>query len=137
MYDGVVGVGDGLDDLDGTPQTTEQNRQRHQGQLHAFNAKRANQQGSVVETNSGRVSDAPSGGGEGNASLRSSKGGGGRGGSDSTNNTMGSGNESALTSPSLQDSGEGTDGGRDGESAPPSHVFFYSTSTSNNGEGVV
>ena len=30
VYDGVD-VGDGLDDLDGTPQTTEENRQRCQG----------------------------------------------------------------------------------------------------------
>ena len=55
VYDGV-GVGDGLDDLDGTPQGTEEHRQRYQGQLRP---KRANRQGSVVKTNSGGVSDAP------------------------------------------------------------------------------
>ena len=63
VYDGV-GVGDGLDDLDGTPQKTEENRQRCQGQLRAFNTKCTNRQGSVVETNSGRVSNAPSRDGE-------------------------------------------------------------------------
>ena len=99
VYDGV-GVGDGLDDLDGTSQKTEENRQRCQGQLRAFNAKLTNRQGSVVETNSGRVSNAPSRGGGGNSPLRSRTGGGGRSGSDSANNTVGSGNESALTSPS-------------------------------------
>ena len=62
VYEGV-GVGDGLDHLDGTPQKTEENRQRCQSQLRAFNAKRTNRQGSVVETNSGRVSNAPSRGG--------------------------------------------------------------------------
>ena len=41
VYDGVT-VGNGLDDLDGTPQKTEKNRQRYQAQLRAFNAKRAN-----------------------------------------------------------------------------------------------
>ena len=135
VYDGV-GVGDGLDDLDGTPQKTEEHRQRYQGQLRAFSAKRANRQGSVVETNSGRVSNAPSKGGEGNSLLRSSKGGGGRGGSDSANNPVGSGNESAPTSLSSQDGGEGTGGGREGKSAPPSHPPSYSTSTSDSGEGV-
>ena len=63
VYDGVS-VGDGLDDLDGTPQKMEENRQRCQGQLRAFNTKRTNRQGSVVEANSGRVSNAPSRGGE-------------------------------------------------------------------------
>ena len=63
VYDGV-GVGDGLDDPDGTPQKTGERWQRYQGQLYALNAKRANRQESVVETNSSRVSDAPSGGGE-------------------------------------------------------------------------
>ena len=47
---------------------------------------------------------------------------------------MGSGNESAPTSPSSQDGGEGTGGGREGKSAPPSHA--PSTSTSNSGERV-
>ena len=59
LYDGVD-VRDGLDDLDGTPQKTNERRQRYQRKLHAFNAKRTNRQGSVVETNSGRVSNAPS-----------------------------------------------------------------------------
>ena len=113
MYDGV-GVGDGLDDLDGTPQ--EENRQRCKGQLRAFSTKRTNRQGLMVETNSGRVSNAPSRDGEGNSSLRSRTGGGGRSGSDSANNTMGSGNKSALTSPPSQDGGRGTGGGREGES---------------------
>ena len=99
VYDGV-GVGDGLDDLDDTPQLTDERRQRYQRKLRAFNAKRTNRQGSVVETNSGRVSNAPSRGGEGNSSLRSRTGGGGRSGSDSANNTVGSGNESAPTSTS-------------------------------------
>ena len=40
VYDGV-GVGDGLNDLDGTPQK-EKNRQRCKGQLRAFNTKRTN-----------------------------------------------------------------------------------------------
>ena len=135
VYDGV-GVGDGLDDLVRTLQKTEGNRQRYQGQLRAFNAKRANRQGSVVETNSDRVSNALSRDGKGNSSLRSRIGGGGRSGSDSVNNTMGSGNETAPTSPSLQDGGEGTGDGREGESASPSHAPFYSTSTSDSGEGV-
>ena len=65
VYDGV-GIGDGLDDLDGTPQN-EENRWRCKGQLRAFNTKRTNRQGSVVETNSGRVSNAPSRDGEGNS----------------------------------------------------------------------
>ena len=100
VYDGV-GVGDGLDDLEGTPQKTEEHRQLCQGQLRAFNAKCANRQRSVVETNSGcRVSNAPFRGGEVNSSLRSSNGGGGRDGSDSAKNIVGSGNESAPTSPS-------------------------------------
>ena len=131
VYDGV-GVSDGLDD--GTPQKTEENRQQCQGQLRAFNAKRTNRQGSVVETNFGRVSNAPSRGGEGNSSLRSRTGGGGRSGSDSANNIVGSGNESAPTSPSSQDGGEGTVDGNEGESAPPSQA--PSTSTSDSGERV-
>ena len=134
-YDGV-GAGDGLDDLDGTPQEAEEHRQRYQAQLRAFNAKRANRQGYAVETTSGGVSDAPSGDGEGDSSLRSSNGGGGSGGSDSTNNTVGGGHESAPTSPSYQDGGEGTSGGREGESAPPPPAPSYSTSTSDSGEGV-
>ena len=59
VYEGV-GVGDGLDDLDGTLQKTKEHRQRYQAQLRAFNAKRANRQGSVVETNFCGVSHAPS-----------------------------------------------------------------------------
>ena len=90
----------------------------------------------VVETNSGRVSNTPPRGGEGNSYLRYGTGGGGRSGSDSANNTVGSGNESAPTSPSLQDGGEGTGGGREGETAPPSHALSYCTSTSDSGEGV-
>ena len=50
---GGVGVGDGLDDLDGTPHKTDERRQRYQGQPRAFNVMRANRQGSVVETNPG------------------------------------------------------------------------------------
>ena len=135
VYDGV-GVSDGLDDLDVTPQKTDERRQRYQRKLRALNAKRTIRQGLVVDTNDGRVSNAPSRGGEGNSSLRSRTGGDGRSGSDSANNTVGSGNESAPTSPSSQDGGEGTGGGREGESAPPSHAPSYSTSTSNSGEGV-
>ena len=135
VYDGV-GVGDGLGDLDGTPQKADERRQRYQGRLCAFNAKRANRQGSVVETNSVGVSDAPSGGGEGNSSLRSSNGGSCSSGNDSANNTVGRGNESAPTSPSSQDGGEGTRGGREGEAAPPPHAPSYSTSTSDSGERV-
>ena len=90
----------------------------------------------MIETNSGRVSNAPSRGGEGNSFLRSRTGGGGRNGSDSTNNTVGSGNESAPTTPSSQDGGEGNGGGREGESAPPSHAPSSSTSTADSGEGV-
>ena len=135
VYDGV-GVSDGLDDLDVTPQKTDERRQRYQRKLRALNAKRTIRQGLVVETNSGRVSNAPSRGGEGNSSLRSRTGGDGRSGSDSANNTVGSGNESAPTSPSSQDGGEGTGGGREGESASPSHAPSYSTSTSDSGEGV-
>ena len=89
----------------------------------------------MVGNNSGRVSNAPSRGGEGNSSLCSRTGGGGRSGSDSANNTVGSGNESALTLPSSQDGGESTGGGREGESAPPSHALSYSTSASDSGEG--
>ena len=133
VYDGVD-VGDGLDDLDGTPQTTEENRQRCQDQLCAFSTKRTNRQGSAVENYSGRVSNAPSRGGEGNSSLGSRTGGGGRSGSDSANNIVGSGNESAPTSPSSQDGGEGTGDGREGESAPPSQA--PSRLASDNGEGV-
>ena len=69
-----VGVGDGLDDLDGTPYEAEEHRQWYQAQLCTFNAKRANRQGCVVDTASGGVSDAPSGDGEGDSSLRSSNG---------------------------------------------------------------
>ena len=90
----------------------------------------------VVETNSGRVSNAPSKGGEGNSSLRSRTGGGIRSGNDSANNAVGSGNEFAPTSPSTQDGGESTGGGGKGETAPPSHAPSYSASTSDSGEGV-
>ena len=135
LYDGVD-VRDGLDDLDDTPQKTDERRKRYQRKLRAFNTKRINRQGSVVETNSGRVSNAPSRGGEGNSSLRSRTGGGGSSGSDSASNTVGSGNESAPTSISSQDGGEGTGGGREGESASPSHAPSYSTSTPDSGEGV-
>ena len=90
----------------------------------------------MVETNSGRISNAPSRGGEGNSPLRSRTGGGGRSGCHSANNTVGSGNESAPTSISSQDGGEGTGGDREGESAPPSHAPCYSTSTPDSGEGV-
>ena len=58
------------------------------------------------------------------------------GGSDSTNNTVGSGKESAPSSPYLQDGREGTGGVREGEPSPPSHAPSYSTSTSDSGEGV-
>ncbi|CAM9854617.1 unnamed protein product, partial [Ascophyllum nodosum] len=109
-------------------QKTDEHRQRYQRQLRAFDAKRANRQGSVVETASGRVSNAPSRGGEGNSSLGSSNGARGRGGSDFASNTVGSGNESAPTASSSQDGREGTGGGREGESAPPSHAPSYSTS---------
>ena len=68
--------------------------------------------------------------------MRSSYGGGGRSGSDSANNTVGSGKESALTSPSSQDVREGTGGSREGESVPLSRAPSYSTSTSDSGEGV-
>ena len=132
LYDGV-GVGDGLDDLDGPLQKTEKHRQRYQAQFCTFNAKRANRQGSMIETNSGGVSDAPSGGGEDDSSLRSSNGGGA---SDFTNSTVESGNESTPTSPSSQDGGKATGGGREGVSVPPSPAPSYSTSTSNREEGV-
>ena len=135
VYDGV-GVGDGLDSLDGTPQKTDERRQRYQRKLRAFNAKRTNRQSSVIENNSGRVSNAPSRGGEGNLSLSSRTGGGGRSGSDSTNNTVGSGNETASTSQFSQDGGEGTGNGWEGESVPPSHAPSYSISTPDSGEGV-
>ena len=131
VYDGV-GVGDGLEDLDGIPQKTEEYRQRYQAPLRAFNAKRANRQGSLVETNSSGVSDAPSGGKKGDSSLRSSNGGGGRGGSDSANNTVGA-VTSPRQSPSLQDGGEGTGSGQEGESASPSSAPFYSPSTPDSG----
>ena len=134
--DVFVYVGDGLDDLDGTPQKTDERRQRHQRKLCAFNAKRANRKESVVETNSDRVSDAPSWSGEGNSSLCSRTGGGGRSGSDSANNTLGSGNESASTLSSSQDGEEGTGGSREGKLAPPSHAPSYSTFTSDVWEGV-
>ena len=135
FYDGVD-VRDGLGDLDGTPQKTDERRQRCQRKLRAFNAKRTDRQGLVVETNSGKVFNAPSRDGEGNSSLRSRTGGGGRSGSDSANSTVGSGNESAPTPTFSQDGGEGTGGSREGESAPPSHAPSYSTSTPNSGEGV-
>ena len=135
LYDGVD-VRNGLDDLDGTPQKTDERGKRYKRKLRAFNAKRTNRQDSVVETNSGRVSNAPSRGREGISSLRSRTGGGGRNGSDSANSTVGSGNESAPTSTSSQDDGEGIGGGREGESAPPSHAPSYSTSTPDSGEGV-
>ena len=135
LYDGVD-VRDGLDDLDSIPQKTDERRKRYQRKRRVFNIKRINRQGSVVETNSVRVSNAPSRGGEGNSSLRSRTGGGGSSGSDSASNTVGSGNESAPTSTSSQDGGEGTGGGRESESAPPSHAPSYSTSTPDGGEGV-
>ena len=90
----------------------------------------------MIETSSGRVSNAPSRGGGGNSFLRSRTGGGSRSGSDSTNKSVGSGNESAPTTPSSQDGGEGTGGGREGESAPPSHAPSFSASTPDSGEGV-
>ena len=90
VYDGV-GVGDGLDDLDGTPQKTEEHRQRYKAQLCGFNTKRANRQGWVVETNSSGMADAPSGGEEGDLSLRSSNKGGGSGGNDFAKNIFGGG----------------------------------------------
>ena len=99
VYDGV-GVGDGLDDLDGTPQKTDERWQRYHRKLRAFNTKRTNRQDSVVDTNSGRVSNAPSRGGEGNSSLRYRTGGGGRSGSGSANSIVGNGNKSAPTSTS-------------------------------------
>ena len=135
VYDGV-GIGDGLGDLDSTPQKTDERRQRYQRKLRASNTKRTNRQGWLVETNSGKVSNASSRGVEGNSSLRSRKGGGGKSGSDSANNSVGSGNESAPTSTSSQDGGEATGGGRESESAPASHVPSYSTSTPDSGEGV-
>ena len=52
------------------------------------------------------------------------------------NNTVGSGNESRPTSSSSHESGEGTGGGREGESALPPPAPPYSTSTSDSGEGV-
>ena len=135
LYDGVD-ARDGLDDLDGTPQKTDERRKRYQRKLRAFNTKRTNRQGTVVEHNSGRVSNAPFRGGEGNSSLRSRTGGGGSSGSDSASNTVGSGNESAPTSTSSQDGGERAGGGRKGESAPPSRAPSYFTSTPDSGEGV-
>ena len=90
----------------------------------------------MVETNSGGVSDAPSGGGEGKSALRSGNGGGDISGSDSANNTVGSVNESAPTSSSSQDGGEDTGSGWEGEPAPPSPAPSYSTSTSESGEEV-
>ena len=135
VYDGV-GVGDGLDDLDGTLQKTDERRQMNHRKLRAFNAKRTVRQGSVIEANSGRVPNAPSRGGEGNSSLRSRTGGGGKSGSDSANNIVGSGNKSAPTSTSSQDGGKDIGGGREGESAPPSLAPSYFTSTPDSGEGV-
>ena len=49
---------------------------------------------------------------------------------------MRSGNESAPISPFLQGGGEGTGGGREGESVPLSHAPSYSTFSSDSGEGV-
>ena len=49
---------------------------------------------------------------------------------------MGSGNESAPTSTSSQNGGEGTGGGREGESVPPSHAPSYFTSTPDSEEGI-
>ena len=135
VYDGV-GVGNGLDDLDATPQKADERQQWYQRNLRVFNAKRTNRQGSVAKINSGRFSHAPSRGREGNSYLRSRTGGNGRSGSDSANNIVGSGSESTPTSTSSQDGGEGTGGGREGDSAPPSHAPSYSTSTSDSGEGV-
>ena len=135
VYDGV-GVGDDLDDLDGTPKKTDERQQRYHRKLRAFNAKRTNRQGSVLETNSGRVFNAPSRGGEGNSSLRSRTGGGDRSGSDSANIIVRNGNKSAPTSTSSQDGGEDTGGGREGELAPLSDALSYSTSTTDSGEGV-
>ena len=135
VYDGV-GVGDGLDDLDITPQKTDERRQRYQRKFRAFNAKCTNRQGSLVETNSDRVSNALSRGEEDNSSLHSRTGECGRSGSDSANNTVGSSNESTPISPSSPDGGEGTGGGREGESAPPSHAPSHSTSTPDKGEGI-
>ena len=90
----------------------------------------------MAETNSGRVSNALSRGGEGNSPLRSRTGGGSRSGSDTANSTVGSGNESAPTPTSSQDGGEGTGGSREGESAPTSHAPSYFTSMPDSGEGV-
>ena len=127
---------DDLDDLEGTPQKTDERQKRYQRKLGALNTKRTHRQGSVVETNSGRAFNAPSRGGEGDLTLRSRTGGGGRSGSDSANNTTGSGNESAPTSTSSQESGKGIGGDREGESAPPSLAPSYSTSNPDSGEGV-
>ena len=135
LYDGVD-VREGLDDLEGSPQKTDERRQRHQRKLRAFNAKRTNRQGSVVETNFGRVSSAPSRGGGGNSSLRSRNRESGRSGSDSANSIVGSGNEFAPTPTSSQDGGEGTGGSREGESALPPHAPSYSTSMPDSGEEV-
>ena len=87
----------------------------------------------MAESASSGVFDAPFGGGEGGSSLRSSNGGDGSGGSDSSNNTVRGGNKSAPTLPSSQDGGEGTGGGREGESVTPSLAPSYSTTTSDCG----
>ena len=89
----------------------------------------------MLWTASGGACDAPSGGGKGKSSLPSSNEGGGRSGSDSANNTVRYGKESTPTSPSSQDGGKGTGGGREGESTPPSPAPSYSTPTSDSGEG--
>ena len=125
-----LSVGDGLDDLDDTPQEAEQHRQRCQAQPRAF-ARESAKLGGVDHL--WWVSNVPSGGGEGDSSLRSSNKGGGSGGRDFGNNAVGSGNESAPTSPSSQDGGEGTGGGREGELALPSLAPSSSTSASDRG----
>ena len=60
-----MGVGYSLDDLDATPQKADERRQQYQRKLRAFNAKRTNRQGSVVEIKSDRVFNALSRDGEG------------------------------------------------------------------------
>ena len=89
----------------------------------------------MVETASGGESDPLSRCGEGDLLLRSGNRGGGSGGSDSANNIVCSGNESAQTPPYSQDCGEGTGGGREGDSAPLSPAPSYSISTSDSEEG--
>ena len=134
VYEGV-GVGDELDDLDGIPQKTDDS-----GTIVNF----ALSTQSVLTgkarwerpTPAGFPTRRPAAGRETRLFLRSGTGGGSRSGSDSANNTVGSGNESAPKPTSSQDGGEGTGGGREGESAPPSHAPSYSTSTPDSGEGV-